>query len=62
MALDGDLDKIAGLNGATFHIDAFEIHCRGLVTYNIFYSTMSRINSFEARHAIRLFEAGAEQQ
>ena len=24
MALDGDLDKIAGLNGATFHINAFE--------------------------------------
>jgi porin len=62
MALDGDLDKIAGLNGATFHINAFEIHGRGLATFNIGNSVMSRINSFEARHAIRLFEAWAEQQ
>jgi porin len=62
MALDGDLDKIAGINGASFHINAFEIHGRGLATFNIFNSTMSRINSFEARHAIRLFEAWTEQQ
>jgi porin len=54
MALDGDLDKIAGLKGATFHINAFEIHGRGLATFNIGNSVMSRINSFEARHAIRL--------
>jgi porin len=62
MALDGDLEKIAGLTGASFHINAFVIQGRGLATYNIGNSSMSRINSFEARHAIRLFEAWGEQQ
>src|SRR4029077_21045352 len=46
--IDGDLDKIAGLSGATFHINAYVIHGRGLSTFNIFNSSISRVGSIEA--------------
>ncbi|QBR70304.1 carbohydrate porin [Beijerinckiaceae bacterium] len=60
MSVDGDLQRIAGLNGATFHINAYQIHGRGLSTYNIFnYSTISGI---EARPTTRLFELWFEQE
>ena len=60
MSIDGDLNKIAGLKGATFHVNAYEIHGRGLTTYNIFnYSTISGI---EARRTTRLFELWVEQE
>lgn len=60
MSIDGDLDRIAGLKGATFHINAYQIHGRGLSTYNIFnYSTISGI---EARRTTRLFELFVEQE
>ena len=60
MAVDGDLDKIAGLNGATFHIHAFVIHGRGLSTFNLL--NFSTISSIEARHSTRLFELWHEQK
>ncbi|QBR70307.1 carbohydrate porin [Beijerinckiaceae bacterium] len=60
MALDGDLNKIAGLTGASFHINAYVIHGRGLSTYNLF--DISTISSIEARPTTRLFEAWVEQQ
>jgi porin len=60
MSIDGDLKKIAGLPGATFHVNAYQIHGRGLTTYNIFnYSTISGI---EARRTTRLFELWFEQK
>ena len=62
MSVDGDLDRIAGLNGATFHINAYVIQGRGLSTFYIFNSSISRASSIEARHSVRLFEAWAEQQ
>ena len=62
MSVDGDLDRIAGLNGATFHINAYVIHGRGLSTFYIFNSSISRVGSIEARPSVRLFEAWAEQQ
>jgi porin len=59
-SIDGDLDKIAGLAGAWFHINAFQIHGVGLSTHNIFnYTTVS---SIEARPSTRLFEAWLEQK
>jgi porin len=61
MSIDGDLDKIAGLSGATFHINAYGIHGRGLSTFNIFNSSISRVGSIEARPSVRLYEAWAEQ-
>lgn len=60
LGIDGDLEKIMGLKGASFHINAFQIHGHGLTTYNIFnYSTISGI---EARPTTRLFEAWFEQE
>lgn len=60
MSVDGDLDRIAGLNGATFHINAFVIHGRGLTTFNVF--DIAPLSGIEARPATRLFEAWIEQQ
>ncbi len=62
MSIDGDLDKIAGLSGATFHINAYVIHGRGLSTFYIFNSSISRVGSIEARHSVRLYEAWFEQK
>jgi carbohydrate-selective porin OprB len=36
LALDGDLDKIAGLSGASFHINSYQVSGRGLSTCCIF--------------------------
>ena len=47
LGIDGDLNRIAGLKGASFHINAFAIHGRGLTTYNIF--NFSTISGIEAR-------------
>lgn len=59
LGIDADLDRIAGLKGASFHVNAFQIHGRGLSTYNIFnYSTLS---SIEALASTRLFELWLEQ-
>ena len=60
MSVDGDLDRIAGLNGATFHINAFVIHGRGLSTFNLF--DIAPLSGIEARPTTRLFEAWVEQQ
>lgn len=60
MSVDGDLDKIAGLTGATFHINAYVIHGRGLTTHNVFDS--APLSSIEARPTTRLFEVWVEQQ
>ena len=60
MGIDGDLNRIAGLKGASFHINAFEIHGHGLTTYNIF--NLATISGIEARRTTRLFEAWFEQE
>ncbi|MGC2223291.1 MAG: carbohydrate porin [Methylocella sp.] len=60
MAVDGDLEKIAGLNGATFHINAFVIQGRSLSRFNLF--DIAPFTSIEARPTTRLFEAWVEQQ
>jgi len=60
LGLDGDLDRIMGWQGASFHINAFQIHGHGLTTYNIF--NFSTISGIEARPTTRLFEAWFEQE
>lgn len=60
MGIDGDLNRIAGLKGASFHINAFEIHGRGLSTFNIF--NFSTVSNIEARATVRLFEAWFDQE
>ncbi len=60
MAVDGDLEKIAGLKGGTFHVNAYQIHGEGLSTNNI--DNFMTVSSIEARHSTRLFELWYEQQ
>jgi porin len=60
LGIDGDLDRIAGWKGASFHVNAFQIHGHGLSTYNIF--NFSTISGIEARPTTRLFEAWFEQE
>lgn len=60
LGLDGDLGRIMGWKGGSFHINAFQIHGHGLSTYNIF--NFSTISGIEARPTTRLFEAWFEQE
>lgn len=60
LGIDGDLNRIAGMKGASFHINAFQIHGYGLSTYNIF--NFATISGIEARRTTRLFEAWFEQE
>lgn len=59
LGVDGDLDRIAGLKGASFHINAFGIFGRGLSTYNIF--NLMTVSNIEARRTMRLDEFWFEQ-
>lgn len=60
MAIDADLAKIAGLDGASFRANAYQIQGRSLSNHNIFnYSTIS---GFAARPTTRLFELWVEQK
>jgi porin len=60
MAVDGDLAKLAGLSGATFRVNAYQIQGRNLSAENIFnYSTIS---GFAALPTTRLFELWGEQK
>ncbi len=60
MVLDVDLAKIAGLNGLSFRVNAYQIHGRQLSAYNIF--NFATVDSIEARPATRLFELWVEQK
>jgi porin len=60
MVLDADLAKIAGLDGLSFRVNAYEIHGRQLSADNIF--NLATIDSIEARPSIRLFELWIEQK
>ena len=59
-ALDGDLDKIAGLKGASFHINAYHIDGQGLSACCIFNALT--ISAIEARPSTRLYEAWFEEK
>ena len=60
LVLEGDLAKIAGLSGASFHINAYEINGLGLSTCCIF--NFLTVSSIEARATTRLYEAWFEQK
>jgi porin len=60
MVLNNDLEKIIGWPGATIHINAYQIHGRGLTDCCI--SSFSPISSIEARHSTRLFDVWFEQR
>jgi porin len=60
MAVDADLTKLAGLTGATFRVNAYQIQGRNHSADNIFnYSTISGL---AARPTTRLFELWIEQK
>ena len=60
MAVDGDLAKLAGLSGATFRANAYQVRGSNLSANNIFnYSTIS---GFAARPTTRLFEFWGKQK
>lgn len=60
MLVDADLEKLAGLSGASFRVNAFQIQGAGLSVSNIYnYSTVS---SIEGRPATRLVELWLEQK
>ena len=60
MVLDADLAKIAGLDGLSFRVNAYQIHGRQLSATNVF--NLTRVDSIEARPATRLFELWVEQK
>lgn len=60
MVLDADLAKIAGFDGLSFRVNAYQIHGRQLSASNIF--NLTRVDSIEARPATRLFELWVEQK
>jgi porin len=60
LGLDGDMDKIAGIKGLTFHINSYAIAGQSLSTYNLF--NLSTISYIAAHPALLLFEAWAEQR
>jgi len=67
MVLDADLAKIADLEGLSFRASAYQIHGRQLSAHNIFKlapadSIAARVDSIEARPAIRLFELWIEKK
>lgn len=60
MVLDADLAKIAGLDGLSFRVNAYQINGRQLSAYNIL--NLTTVDSIEARPATRLFELWVEQK
>ncbi len=60
MVLDADLAKIAGLDGLSFRVNAYQIHGGRLSASNIF--NLATVDSIEARPTTRLFELWVEQK
>lgn len=60
LSLDADLDKIAGWTGATFHVNAYQIHGRGLSAHNLG-GNLLIASSIEATPATRLFDLWLQQ-
>jgi porin len=60
LAIDGDLQTIAGLNGASFHINSYLVSGEGLSHCCI--SNSLTVSNIEALPSTRLFEAWFEQK
>jgi porin len=60
LATDGDLQTIAGLGGASFHINSYIVNGAGLSTCCIF--NVLTVSNIEALPSARLFEAWLEQK
>ncbi len=60
MVLDADLAKIAGLDGLSFRVNAYQIHGGRLTASNL--RNLVIVDSIEARPTTRLFELWIEQK
>lgn len=60
LAIDGDLKTIAGLRGASFHINSYQVNGVGLSGCCVF--NVLTASSIEARPSTWLFEAWFEQK
>lgn len=60
LTLDSELEKLAGLQGLSFHLNAFQIHGTGLTRYYI--GNLSQTSNIEALTSTRLYEAWFEQK
>jgi porin len=60
LAIDGDLQTIAGLNGASFHINSYQVNGSGLSRCCVF--NFLTVSNIEALPSTWLFEAWFEQK
>jgi porin len=60
-ALDVDLEKAAGWTGAAFHVNAYQIHGRGL-SANYLGNNLLTASNMEASRATRLFDLWLQQK
>ena len=60
LIVDADLEKIAGWKGASFHLNAFNIHGTGTSRYNV--GNLMPVSYIEALPTTRLSEAWFEQK
>lgn len=58
--LDADLDKLAGWTGFTAHLNAFQIHGRGLSSHEV--GNIMTVSNIEALPSTRLYEAWLERR
>jgi porin len=58
--LDGDLEKLAGWSGAAFHLNAYQIHGKGLSREYV--GNLMPVSNIEALPSTRLYEAWFEQK
>ena len=60
MALNIDLEKLANWSGATFHVNAYQIHGRGLSANNL--GNILTVSNIEAERTTRLFDLWLQQE
>jgi len=60
MALNVDLEKLAGWSGATVHVNAYQIHGRGLSANDL--GNILTVSNIEAERTTRLFDFWLQQQ
>jgi porin len=60
MVLDADLAKIAGMEGLSFRVNAYQTHGGQMSASNLF--NLATVDSIEARPTTRLFELWVEQK
>lgn len=60
MALDLDFKALVGLDGGSFHVNAYEIYGKGLSSHNI--ENILTVSNIEAYNTLRLFDLWYQQE